>query len=110
MIWQIIRMNLGGAGGRGSDEMHEYLVKWWRLLKDNVPDVKEVRLFRHVAGANEWHYQVWIGYDGIAGWEAAGAMMGHFPWSTADPRYPPIRSKIDQADHQDEMVEELPLE
>ena len=110
MIWQVIRMNLKGAGGRGSDDMHAALVQWWRLVRDNAPGVKQVRVFRHVAGANQWHYQVWIGYEGIAGWESAGGLMGHFPWTKADPRYPPIRAKVEQTDHQDEMVEELSLE
>jgi hypothetical protein len=110
MIWHVISFNVEGYGGRGPEEMADAVVQWWRLLRDNVPGCRGVRLFRHVAGLNRWHYQVWLAYDGIDGWEAAGGFMGHFPWSTPDPRYPPIRRLVVQTEHQDEMLEEIPLE
>jgi hypothetical protein len=110
MVWQVISFNLQGAGGRGSDEMVEYTIKWWAFIKENVPACKDVRLFRHVIGPNRWHYQVWLQFDGIEGWEGVAAVQGPLPWTVPDPRYPPIRSRVVQIDHQDEVFEEVSLD
>ena len=67
MVWQVISCNLGGHGGRGTDEQVEYLIKWWKFIKESVPACRDVRLFRHVLGPNRWHYQIWLHMDGTEG-------------------------------------------
>ena len=109
MVWQVISYNLEGHGGRGSPEMVSALINWWSFIRDNVDACHEVKVFRHVVGPNRWHYQTWFLLDGIEGWEAIAAVMGPLPWTAPDPRFPPIRSRVKQVDHQDEFLEELPL-
>lgn len=110
MVWQVISFNLRGYGGRGDRQMMKDTVAWWRFIRDNVGAVKEARFFRQVVGPNRWHYQIWLLVDGIESWDEIAAMMGPRPWTKPDPRFIEIRSRVVQVDHQDEFLEEIPLD